>query len=170
MISSPHLHHGLRPLRLSPVRLCRHLHLEGWDHLHAARQDAEGTPRGVVLTLQPHPAWTAAALAAHLYAGPLGFLDTHSFGRCGINATLLRRLRLHLPRLRPEPPVFGSPRVLVRHLQSAGTVGLLLDVGKQQTSWTTAARLADLGRAALLAAQVEQHGRDYTLILRKATP
>lgn len=169
MITSPRLRHGLRPLRMSPVRLCRHLHLEGWDHLHAARQDADGSTRGVVLVLEPHPAWTAAALAGHLYAGPLGLLDAHPFDRCGTNATLLRRLRGRLPQLRPEPPVFGSPRVLVRHLQRGGTVGLL-DVDAAQDSGSNPARLARLGRATLLTALLEQQGRDYTLRLRGVSP
>lgn len=105
--------------RFDAVDLCRHLTIEGWEHV----ETAEALGRGVFFLSAHLGLWEIAAYPPGLYGGPL-----HVVGRPLDNPHLNRELE----RLRDRfgnrlIPKRGAARGMLQAIRAGGRVGILID-------------------------------------------
>ncbi len=104
---------------LSPEAFCRRLELQGFSHLHHARDQRQG-----VIFLRAHlGAWEVAAHTLGLYGFP-----THLIGRPFHHPPLERAVRNRHERYgNLSVPEAGAGRVGLRVLRAGGSIGLWID-------------------------------------------
>ncbi len=105
--------------RFDATDLCRHVTVEGWDHLKEAEEDERG-----VMLLSAHVGnWEMAAQIIGLYAGPL-----HVVVRAMDNPALDRRIRgVREAHGNHTLVKRGAVRGILKTLRAGGRVGILVD-------------------------------------------
>jgi len=129
---------ALSSTRFDLVELCRHLTLEGWEHV----EEAEAHGRGVFFLSAHLGYWEIAAYPPGIYGGPL-----HVVGRPLDNPHLDRELVRLRGRYGNELiPKHGAARRMVRAIRDRGRVGILID---QRVPEKDAIEVEFFGRPAL---------------------
>lgn len=110
---------ALSATRFDPVELCRHVTLDGLEHLMAA----EATGRGVIILSAHYGNWEIVPPMIALARGPMA-----SVGRPADNPRIDREVQSLRGRLGNRSiPKRGALRELFRILGAGGRVGLLID-------------------------------------------
>jgi KDO2-lipid IV(A) lauroyltransferase len=129
---------ALSSTRFDLVELCRHLTLEGWEHV----EESEARDRGVFLLSAHLGYWEIAAYPPGIYGGPL-----HVVGRPLDNPLLDRELARLRSRFGNELIAkHGAARRMVRAIRERDRVGILID---QRVPPTEAIEVEFFGRPAL---------------------
>lgn len=129
---------ALSSTRFDLVELCRHLTLEGWEHV----EEAEAQGRGVFFLSAHLGYWEIAAYPPGIYGGPL-----HVVGRPLDNPYLDRELvRLRRRYGNELIPKHGAARRMMRAIRERGRVGILID---QRVPEKNAIEVEFFGRPAL---------------------